>query len=104
MIPDLTVLSPTTLQDLILFSLENKIPLITFADKYLRLGAAVSITFNMQAIGGQAGEIYHAIAAGTPASEIAATTAHQVIVHANHLIIKKMGVTYRHLDQKEGKP
>lgn len=102
MIPDLTVLSPATMQDIFLFSLENKIPLITFADKYLQQGAAVSITFDMQAIGIQAGKISQKIAAGTPISTIAPQTSNQAAVHANDLIIKKMGVTYKRTVQPGG--
>ena len=102
MIPDLTVLSPATLQNLLLFSLEKKIPLITFSDKYLHQGAAVSITFDMHAIGAQAGRITQAIINGAPISTIAGMPADQVIVHANHQIIKKMGVNYLHDEQQGG--
>ena len=102
MVPDLTVLSPATLQDIFLFSLENKIPLITFADKFLHLGAAVSITFNMRAVGIQAGEIAQEIAAGTPISAISPRAANQTTVKENDLIIKKLGVTYKRTGQQGG--
>lgn len=95
MIPDLTVLSPATIQEILLFSLENKIPLITFADKYLQQGAAVAITVNLPAMGVQAGKMALSILAGKPIATIPPEPAKQSLVNGNDLIIKKMGVNFK---------
>jgi len=102
LIPDLTVMDPTTLPNFLLFSLANKIPLITFSDKYLQDGAAVSITFDMLEMGSQAGKIASAILCGTPASAIPPQPAQQALVKHNPLIVKKLGVTFLDQPQKGG--
>ena len=94
MLPDITLLEPTTLQDLVLFSLENKMPLITFADKYLQAGAAVSITLDMTTIGAEAGKMANAIIGGTPVAAVPPQPAPRAIVKHNPLIVKKLGVTF----------
>ena len=104
MIPDLTVLNPATMNDLLLFSLENKIPLITFADKYLKQGAAVSITFDMWGIGIQAGKIAHSVLSGTPIATIPPQTAKQAAVKVNDRIIEKMGIKIKKSAKKGGAP
>ncbi|MDH4320667.1 MAG: hypothetical protein OEV73_04130 [Desulfobulbaceae bacterium] len=94
MLPDITVLEPTILQDLLLFSLENKIPLISFADRYLQAGAAVSITFDMTSIGAEAGKMANAILGGTPIAAIPPRPAQRATVKHNPLIVKKLGVIF----------
>jgi len=104
MIPDITILSPTTLHDLLLFSLEKKIPLITFANRFLQQGAAISITFDMQAIGVQAGEIALSVLDGTPIADIPPQAAKKATVKGNKKIIKKLGINFNKPKQTEGAP
>lgn len=104
MVPDTTVLTPATLQQLILFSLENKIPVITFADKYLQQGAAVSITFDLWAAGVQAGKIASSVLNGTPIASIPPQTINKTIVHKNDRILEKLGVATRNLAQQGETP
>ena len=40
-----------------LFFLENKIPILTFAEKYVEIGALISIGIDVFDMGRQAGEI-----------------------------------------------
>jgi len=102
MIPDLSVLNPTNLHDLLLFSLENKIPIITFTDKYLQHGAAMSITFDTWAIGIQAGKIAHSIMTGTPVTDLPPQSANKTTVKVNEKIIKKLGVPFKVAAEKGG--
>lgn len=55
MVPDLTVLTPQTVDYIMLFSLENRVPVLTFADKYLDMGGVLSVTFDPLEMGRQAG-------------------------------------------------
>jgi len=43
MLPDSTVTTPETVEAMILFSIQTRIPVFTFSDKYLRMGAFMSV-------------------------------------------------------------
>lgn len=57
MVPDLTVLTPQSVDYLMLFSLENRVPIFTFAKKYLEMGALLSVSVDPHDLGRQAGEM-----------------------------------------------
>ncbi|MFZ2948374.1 MAG: ABC transporter substrate binding protein, partial [Desulfuromonadaceae bacterium] len=57
MLPDITVITPETAEAILLFSLENNIPILTFSEKYLERGAMLSIGIDPFDIGRQAGEM-----------------------------------------------
>jgi putative tryptophan/tyrosine transport system substrate-binding protein len=64
MLPDLTVITPETIEFLLLFSLENGIPILAFSEKYVELGAFLSVGIDAFDIGVQAGEMAEKILAG----------------------------------------
>jgi putative ABC transport system substrate-binding protein len=55
LLPDLVVTNPQTLESYFLFSFTNKVPVLAFSEKYLKSGAAVVVTFDLEAMGEQAG-------------------------------------------------
>lgn len=57
MLPDITVITPDTIESILLFSLDNGIPILTFSEKYLNIGAFMSVGFTPYDIGLQAGEM-----------------------------------------------
>ena len=54
MLPDITTTTPITLQSYFVFSIKNKIPLLTFSESFLRHGATIAITFDVDAVVRQA--------------------------------------------------
>jgi putative ABC transport system substrate-binding protein len=64
-LPDITVITPETTDFLLLFSLQNKIPIHVFSDKYLEMGAFSSLETNPFNMGKQAGEIASRVFSGT---------------------------------------
>lgn len=92
MVPDLTVVTPKTLEFLILFSIENKIPILTFSEKYLRLGALVSISADPYDMGRQAGEMAQRILNGTPVQFIPRTDARKPVISVNPKVAAKLGI------------
>ena len=54
MLPDVTVFNPETVEFLLLSSIENRIPVVTFSDKYLKIGAFMSLMIDASDIGKQA--------------------------------------------------
>ena len=97
MVPDLTVVRPETVEFLLLFSIENKIPILTFSEKYLKLGALVSISADPYDMGRQAGEMARRILNGTPVQSIPGTDARTPVISVNPRVAAKLGI---HLDGK----
>ncbi|NOZ68933.1 MAG: ABC transporter substrate-binding protein [Deferribacteres bacterium] len=93
MLPDITVVTPDTIELLFLFSFENRIPVITFSDKYLEMGALISFDIDAADIGMQAWEITERILSGTDIRKIKEVDARKAIVTINRKTAKKLGVT-----------
>jgi len=55
MLPDVTVITPETLSFMNLFFLKKSIPIVTFSEKYLKLGALMAIYSDPFSMGFQAG-------------------------------------------------
>lgn len=96
MLPDLTVTTPQTLESMLLFSLENRIPILTFSEKYLIRGATVAIASDNRAMGEQAGEIAKKILAGMEIGTIPPTAPEKVKVMVNDKVAAKLGIIVNH--------
>jgi putative ABC transport system substrate-binding protein len=93
MLPDTTVITPETAEFLLLFSLENKIPVLTFSDKYVEMGALLSIEVDAFDSGKQAGEMAHKILSGTNIKKVPETDPRKAVLSINLKIAKKLGIT-----------
>jgi len=93
MTPDATVFSPELIEFVLLFSLENRIPILTFAEKYVEMGACVSIGIDAHDIGHQAGEMVQKIGSGIDVSQIERVDARKPVLTINLKIAKKLGIT-----------
>jgi len=92
MVPDITVITPDTVEFLILFSMENNIPLLTFSEKYLELGAFMSTTIDPFDMGVQAGEMANNILRGKSGERIQQAHARTMIVSTNLMVAGKLGI------------
>ena len=98
MIPDITVYSPETVEFLFLFLLENQKPIISFSEKYVELGALMSISVDPYDIGNQAGEMAKAIFSnGGGKRDVQRIDARKAVIVINLKIAKKLGIT---IDEK----
>ena len=97
MLPDITVITPETVESILLFSLENHVPILTFSEKYLELGAMLSIGIDPFDIGRQAGEIAQKIFSGSAVKDVQHVDARKALVSVNLKIAGKLGMT---IDQK----
>ncbi|MFI5296271.1 MAG: ABC transporter substrate-binding protein [Thermodesulfovibrionales bacterium] len=91
MIADSTVFSPETVEYLFLFSFENKIPVLTFSEKYLPMGAVMSAIIDARDIGRQAGEMVAKILSGANVADIPSVDARKANVTINLITAKKIG-------------
>ena len=93
MLPDTTVVTPETVEFFLLFSHNNSIPVITFASKYVEMGALLSLDIDGFDLGKQAGEMAQQILNGAAASDLPGVEARRVHVKANRYVAKKLGIT-----------
>jgi len=93
MLPDTTVVTPDTVEHLLLFSLKNKIPIITFSDKYVEMGALMALDIDPFDLGKQAGEIVRKIQLGTSPASIPRNEPHSAAITINNKIARKLGLS-----------
>jgi len=92
LLPDELVTNPQTLEHLREFSIANRVPIISFSDKYLKAGAAAAITFDMADMGSQAADMAARILAGARPAEIPIETPRRQRIIVNTSVFRKMVV------------
>jgi putative tryptophan/tyrosine transport system substrate-binding protein len=92
MLPDLTVLTPATIEFMILFSLENKVPILAFSEKYLELGAFMSVGVDAFDMGMQAGEMAEKILSGKETVNGRHVAARKAVISINLKAARKLGI------------
>lgn len=93
MLPDTTVMTPVTIEYLLLFSLENRMPILGFSEKYVEQGALLSFDIDPVDLGKQAGEMARRVLSGIPAAGIAPAYPRSIIVTVNGKVATKLGKT-----------
>ena len=92
MLPDPSVVSPETMEFFILFSGENRIPLITFSRKYVDLGALLALDVDPFDMGMQAGEMAGRIVQGTDIRTIPRVDARKTVKWVNPNVARRLGL------------
>lgn len=92
MLPDVTVMTPETVEFLVLFSLKYRIPLLAFSEKYLDLGAFVSTGIDAFDMGTQAGDMANKILSGKEVKNVQQALARKYVVSTNLMIAGKLGI------------
>ena len=92
LLPDTTVISPETIDLLLLSSIQNRIPVFTFSEKYAEKGALLSLEIDPAEVGRQAGEMANRILTGTNVKGIAMEDARVGIMTVNMIVAKKLGI------------
>jgi len=93
MIPDPTVVTPETVEFLLLFTQQSGVPVVTFAGKYVDEGALVSLDINSFDLGKQAGEMANKVLDGTRVSELPDSEARNSILRVNRKVAQKLGIS-----------
>ncbi|MGA1844230.1 MAG: ABC transporter substrate-binding protein [bacterium] len=92
MLPDTTVVTSETVEFMFLFSIENRIPLLTFSEKFIDMGALASVNIDAFDLGRQAGEMAGKILFGADAGSIPASDARDAALTINLRTAKKLGI------------
>jgi putative tryptophan/tyrosine transport system substrate-binding protein len=92
MLPDPSVVTADTVEYLLLFTQQYRVPIVTFADKYLQMGAMISLDIDSFDLGEQGGEIANRILAGGNIAEIPHAEPRKSVLRVNRKIAAKLGV------------
>jgi len=93
MLPDVTVMTPETVEFLLLYSLKYQIPLLAFSEKYLDLGAFISTGIDAFDMGAQAGDMASGILSGRKVENVQQALARKYVVSTNLMIAGKLGIS-----------
>lgn len=96
MLPDVTVFTSESIEYLFLFSMYNKIPILTFSELQLESGALISIGTDSFDMGAQAGEMAIKILSGKSVSDIQPADARKEVITINLKVAEKLGI---HIDE-----
>jgi len=92
MLPDLTAVSPASTEAYFLFSQGERVPVVTFADVYLSMGAAVALGIDRFDIGKQLGEMAQNLLSGTAIDEIAPQSPRRALTRTNDGVLRRLKV------------
>lgn len=92
-LPDTSVVTPETVELFLLASQEYNIPVISFAGKYVEMGALAALDIDVFDQGTQAGEMAAKILNGTDIADLPAAEARRAPVKVNRSVAKKLGIT-----------
>jgi putative tryptophan/tyrosine transport system substrate-binding protein len=97
MLPDPSVVTADTVEYLLFFSQQYRVPIFTFADKYLQMGAMISLDIDSFDLGEQGGEIANRILAGGNIAEIPHAEPRKSVLRVNRKIAAKLGISLNSL-------
>lgn len=96
MLPDSTAITPETVEFLFYFSFENRVPLLAFAEKYVDMGALMSLSIDDTDAGRQAGELCRRMLEGAATNDPPAVTdPEKAVLTINLRTAKKMSTAIR---------
>jgi putative ABC transport system substrate-binding protein len=98
MLPDSTVVTPETFEFLLLFTQQNRTPVVTFAGKYVETGALVSLDIDGFDLGKQAAEMANRVLDGTRVSDIPSAEARKAVMKLNRKVASKLGINLAGLE------
>lgn len=90
MLPDPTVAAPPMSEHLIRYSIQHRVPIMTFSSKYLDMGAVASLDVDPRDMGIQAAELANSIVKGNFAA--GSRYARRPVLSVNSRAAEKMGV------------
>lgn len=92
MLPDSTFTAPEAVEALIYYSMRSRVPIFTFSEKYLRMGAFMSLDLDAFELGKQAGELSDKVKSGVSVSAIPRTDADRAFPTINRAVAAKLGI------------
>ena len=98
MLPDSTVVTPETVEYMLLFTLQNRMPVVAFAGKYVDTGALFSLDIDGYDMGKQAGEMANKILDGADISVLPNAEARKAVMRINRKVAQKLGINIKGIE------
>ena len=92
MLPDSTVVTTVNMEALLLFSISNNLPVVTFSSQYLNSGAAASLDVDYLDVGQQAGEMTASLLSGGAIAKVPTVDPRKARLRTNDNVIRKLGI------------
>jgi putative ABC transport system substrate-binding protein len=92
MVPDLALLTPETAERLALFSLENRIPLVTFSERFLKAGATAALLPDLNLMAAQAAGLVVEILQNPATRPLPAALEPIPLIRWNETVAGKLGL------------
>ena len=93
-VPDSTVVTPESLDFLLLTSFENKLPIITFSEDLVKRGAVAAFSPDYHSVGEQAGRLALRVLGGEDPDKIHIRPAEKTRLSINLKTAQKMGIRF----------
>ena len=90
-----TVVTTVNMEAMLLFSITNNLPVVTFSSQYLNNGAAASLDVDYYDVGAQAGEMTASLLNGGARNKVATVDPRKTQLHTNDSVIRKLGIELR---------
>ena len=91
MLPDSTVVTTVNMEAFLMFSIANKLPVVTFSSRYLESGAAASLDVDYADLGQQAGEMTASLLASGTIRKVPTVDPRKTVLRTNDSVIRKLG-------------
>lgn len=98
MLPDSSVVTPETVEFLLMQTQDIAMPVVTFAGKYVESGALASLDIDNFDLGKQAGEMANKILGGVDVSELSNVNARKAVLKINNNVAKNLGINLNSLE------
>jgi putative ABC transport system substrate-binding protein len=92
MVPDVKVMTRQTVEVFLLVSIENRVPLIAFSEKYVSVGAFMAFGLDPEDMGRQAGEMANILLSGKSPGDVPVQEARTVSVTVNRALAEKFDI------------
>jgi putative ABC transport system substrate-binding protein len=92
MVPDVTVISPETVKYLLFFSFRNNVPVFSFSNKYVEMGAVAALNVVPFDIGLQAGEMAKRLSNENRGGAPIRLDARKTVLSINRTVAGKLGI------------
>lgn len=96
MLPDSTVTNAETVNYMLLVSFQHRIPLFTFSEKYVEMGALAALTVNPYDLGAQTAEIARSVLSGQSGKGPLRVGARKAVLSVNKKVAGKLGVKIKY--------
>ena len=93
LLPDVSLLTATAIEEIYLFSFRRKIPILGFSDRHVKQGALLALMFDPESVGYQLGGIALEAIHGKDVGTITPSPSRRFDLYINRDTADKMGIT-----------